>query len=259
MRTKILAALVVVGPALLLAPVERRIQAERKHLKYGGIPVTRQVREVIGQGTAMALLAGFRGVVADFLWIQSQTFWEKREWLRQYRNIELVTLLQPQSVLFWDVGQWHMAWNIAYGARTDPANRTEAAGIKREREWQERAREFLQRGIENIPHRYNLYFAMGWLYWQKFSKWQPEAYARAAEYFGRALAFPDAPLSIGRLYAHALEKAGRKRDAYAYWKMLWENKNQPHQAWNVVEREVKRLENELKIPENERVFLPSRP
>jgi hypothetical protein len=257
MRTKILAAMVLVVPALLTAPLEQRIQAERIRLKYGGAPVTRAVRESIGQGTAIALLAGFRGVVADFLWIQCQGYWERKEWLRQYRNMELATLLQPQAVLFWDLGQWHMAWNIAYAVRTDPANRNLAEGIKREREWQASAREFLRRGIENVPHRYDLYFTMGWLYWQKFSKWQPDAYCRAADYFGLAAAFPNAPSYVGRLYARALEKCGKGQQAYEYWKALWADRGRPHQLWNVVEREIKRLEAELNIPKEQRVFPPS--
>jgi len=61
-------------------------------------------------------------------------------------------------------------WNIGYGVLSDPKNRTRAEGVKREREWHEKAREFLARGIENIPNRYDLYFTMGWLYYEKLSK-----------------------------------------------------------------------------------------
>ena len=100
---------------------------------------------------AIALLAGFRGVVADFVWIQSHGYWEKKEWLRQYRDMEVVAMLQPLSTLFWDTGAWHMAWNIGYAVSVDPSNRTAAEGIKRQREWWDKARDFLQQGIENVP------------------------------------------------------------------------------------------------------------
>ena len=86
-----------------------------------------------------------RGIVADFMWINGHDYWEKKEWLRQYRNIEVVAALQPQAVMFWDLGQWHMAWNIGYGVLSDPKNRTKAEGLKREHEWHEKAREFLER------------------------------------------------------------------------------------------------------------------
>ena len=169
MGMKLLVAVLLFGTGLALLPMENHVRAQRLRLKYGGARVTFELREAIGQNLAIAMLAGLRGVVADFLWIQSHGFWEKKEWLRQYRDIVVVTTLQPQSILFWDLGSWHMAWNIGYAARTDPKNRTLAEGIKREREWHEKAREFLKRGIENVPNHYDLYFYMGWLYYQKLA------------------------------------------------------------------------------------------
>jgi tetratricopeptide (TPR) repeat protein len=222
--------------------------------------VTFEVREAIGQNLAIALLAGLRGVVADFLWIQSHSFWEKREWLRQYRNIEIVVTLQPQAVMFWDLGQWHIAWNMGYGARSDPKNRTQAEGIKREREWHEKARAFLERGIENIPNRYDLYFMMGFLYYEKFQKHcdEPpctEAYCKAVEYFRKASSFPDAPQFVPRVYARALEKCGDYGAAYDEWKRLWfQDRSKVEQAWSIIEREIRQLEDRLKVPDNERVF-----
>jgi hypothetical protein len=254
MRANFIAALVLLIPAWLTLPLERRIHAERARLKYGGARVSLEFRDRIGQGMAIGLLAGFRGVVADFLWIQSHSYWERKEWLRQYRNIELVTLLQPQAILFWDLGQWHMAWNIAYAVRTDPRNRTQAEGIKREREWHERARQFLQRGIENVPHRHELYFMMGWLYQEKFK--EP---CNAAKYYGIAMQFEDAPGYIARLYPRALERCGDAEAAYQHWKWLWsQDHTKVRQLWHIVEREIRRLEDQLSIPEAERVF-PKQP
>lgn len=255
MQTRVIAALVLVIPALLLMPVEKHIHAERVRLKYGGPNVALKVRDSIGQGMAIGLLAGFRGVVADFVWIGGHGYWEKKEWLRQYRNMEVATTLQPQSTMFWDLSQWHMAWNIGHAVRTDPANRTKAEGVKREREWHERARAFLERGLENVPNRYNLYFTMGWLYAQKFvtdcgsdAECTRQAHFQAAIYLKRASEFSDAPSYIGRLYANELERAGDKEGALNYWKELWHgDRKNSQQLWNIVERNIKRLEDELDI------------
>jgi len=265
MRNKVLVAILLLVAGLVLLPVENAVRAERVQLKYGGARVSVQLREVIGQNLAIALLAGMRGVVADFLWITSHDYWEKKEWLRQYRNIQIVSALQPQSLLFWDLGQWHMAWNIGYGALSDPKNRTKAEGVKREREWHEKAREFLVRGIENIPNRYDLYFTMGWLYYGKLSKDcdEPpcrEAYCKAAEYFGKAASFPDAPQFVTRFYPRALEKCGQTLAAYEEWKRLWFlDHSKVDQSWSIVERETRRLEDELHIPNEDRVFPPPLP
>ncbi|HTS17173.1 MAG TPA: hypothetical protein VMP11_06335, partial [Verrucomicrobiae bacterium] len=201
---KVVVVLILFGIGFALLPLENTLRGERLQMKYGGAHVTFELREAIGQNLAIALLAGMRGIVADLLWIQSHSFWEKKEWLRQYRDIEVVVTLQPQSVMFWDLGQWHMAWNIGYGAYSDPNNRTKAEGIKREREWHEKAREFLSRGIDNIPNRYELYFMMGWLYFEKLSKDcdNPpcsDAFCKSASYFEKAASFPDAPQFVPRI------------------------------------------------------------
>jgi tetratricopeptide (TPR) repeat protein len=253
MRTKLFAALVLIVPALCLVPIENRIHQQRQHLKTGGAHVTRQIRDQIGQGMAIGLLAGFRGIVADFVWLSAHEYWERREWLRQYRNMEVATTLQPQSVLFWDLGHWHMAWNIAYAVRRDPENPTEATGIKRERDWQERAREFLERGIANVPNRWDLYFRMGWLYREKLVQHcgdnegcRREMYCKAAEYFGRAAEFPDAPPFVGRAQARALANCGKLADALALWKKLQQDTRINPIELRVIDREMRQLEERLK-------------
>jgi hypothetical protein len=247
----LIAALTIALPCWLMMPLSAQIHAERARLKYGGASVNRRLREQIGQGMAIGLLAGFRGVVADFVWIQSHGFWEKKQWLQQYRDILVVTTLQPQSVLFWDIGAWHMAWNIGYAERVDTNNLTEAMGIKRERLWHERAEEFLKRGINNVPNRYELYFKLGWLYLQKFK--DP---CSATVYYRKAIEFPDAPKYVGSQLAHALENCGDVVGAYNVWKRLH---GEPGPFRSVIDREIRRLENVLNIPDNERVFPISRP
>jgi hypothetical protein len=164
--------------------------------------------------------------------------------------MQTAAILQPQSVLFWDVGAWHMAWNIGYAERIDTNNYTVAQGMKREMLWHERARQFLLRGIQNIPHRYELYFKLGWLYDQKFK--DP---CLAAEQYGLAARFADAPAYIARMHCRSLAECGKLRDAYQCWKNLWfqDHKTTP-QRWNIVEREIRRLENEMDIPDSQRIF-----
>ena len=261
MGHKFLAILVLVLAAVAFSPLENRIRIERERLKYGGAHVALPLREKLGQGTAVALLAGFRGVTAAFLWIQNAFYFERGEWVPMYLNLELVTTLQPLSTPFWDQGAWHIGWNIAYSARKDPKNANEAQGILREREWHQKARDFLLRGIQNIPNDWDLYFCLAWLYDSKFvsdcagdAECRRAAYCEAAEYFHRAAEFPDAPPHVGRECARAMENCGGVREAYEYWKFLWPKAfKTPHQIPSIIEREIKRLEVELAIPPAERV------
>ncbi|MCX7886706.1 MAG: hypothetical protein N3B01_05540 [Verrucomicrobiae bacterium] len=249
MRGAVAATLVFVAVGWGTIPLQVGIEQHRLQLKFGGMPVTRQMRDVLGQGLVVAVLAGFRGLAADFVWIWSHTDWEQKRWFQQYNKMQVATLLQPRSVLFWDVGAWHMAWNIGYAERTDPSNATVAQGIKREMLWHQRAEQFLLRGIQNLPNRYELYFKLGWLYEQKFQ--DP---CRAAEQYGLAARFADAPRYVARMHCRRLASCGRLTEAYQCWKRLWQQQTATPGERQIVERELRRLENEMDIPDSERIF-----
>ena len=253
MRRPVLVVVLLLGLAAAMMPLEDRIRAERVALKYGGTPVTLAMRDRVGQGMAIGLLAGFRGVVADFLWIGNHGYFERKEWIRMYRNMELCTTLQPQAVTFWDTGAWHMGWNIAHAVSIDPANRTQAEGLKRQREWQNKAREFLADGLANIPHRWELHHGMGMLYWLKFND-----HCQARDFFRQATAFPDAPSYCLRMYARRVEDCDGPQAAYDLWKQYWREGNPiPSRDGidlkSVMRRELRRLEERLNIPAQQRI------
>ena len=254
MRGKLIAVGLLLALAAVMMPLESRIHAQRAELKFGGSGMTMAMRDRVGQEMAIGLLAGFRGVVADFLWIDNHGYFERREWLRMYRNMELCTTLQPQSVTFWDVGSWHMGWNIAYASRIDPANHTQAEGIKREREWQDKAKEFLTQGLVCIPHRWELYFAMADLYWRKF-----KTPCQARDYFQRAAQFKEAPSYCLRMYVRRVEDCDGPRAAYDVWRKRWHDGNPEPSSdgidmKNVMRRELHRLEELLDIPASQRLI-----
>ncbi|MCG3150294.1 MAG: hypothetical protein PCFJNLEI_03777 [Verrucomicrobiae bacterium] len=265
MRTpRSLAVVLIAVPAWLLTPLHNQIEHERQQFQYGGAPVTRELRDQIGQGMAIALLAGFRGVAADFIWIRAHDHWEKREWLLQAESIENAAKLQPRSTFFWDSGSWHMGWNIARAERIGTNDITIAQGLIRERYWHQRARSFLERGIANIPNRFDLYFKLGWLYDQKLARGcggDPECVklqnTKAAELFIRASEYPTAPTYVARDAARSLEKAGDLPAAYDFWvNKIWRDDRRIRTAADrtIVEREIRRLEERLDIPAPSRVF-----
>jgi len=263
-RTRLYAAAFLALPACLLAPLQNRIEHERREFQYGGVSVTRELRDQIGQGLAIALLAGFRGVAADFIWIRGHGFWEKRQWLKQAEAIENAVKLQPRSTLFWDSGAWHMGWNIAYAERVGTNGSTVAQGLARERYWHQRARAFLERGVQNIPNRFDLYFKLGFLYDQKLARGcggdadcAKAQHAKAAELYAIASEYPNAPTSVARGAGHSLEKAGNIQAAYDYWcNKIWRGDRRIRSGYDrsITEREIRRLEDRLDIPPTSRLF-----
>ncbi len=250
----ILAVTVLLVGGWFLRPVERVLLEQRAPSGPSILGMDSSVRSELPQELAIGLLAGFRGLAADFIWIQGHGNWENKRWLRQYRNMRAATILQPRSLLFWEVSAWHMAYNIAKASRLDPENRSQAEGIKRQREWEERARRFLAEGVQYNPDRYDLYFWLGFLHWKKLN--DP---CTAKKYYQQALQFPDAPTFVLRQYALMIEKCDDPRQAYEYWKRLWRD-GQPEpfpdavDPHTVIPRQLRRLEETLKIPNDERLF-----
>src|SRR5687768_2320668 len=74
-----------------------------------------------GQGVTLALLGGFRALVADALWIRMYVLWERRDLPGTQTLIQLVTAVDPRPAYFWINGARILANDLA-------AWRIEAAG-----------------------------------------------------------------------------------------------------------------------------------
>ncbi|MEI9998519.1 MAG: hypothetical protein WDO13_04815 [Verrucomicrobiota bacterium] len=112
--------------ALLLglwAPVkilwEQHIAREQDLLRYNGAPMTRQLRDELGQGLTIGVLSGMRSVVADLVWLNVVTAWMDQDWFKMGGYINLATALQPRAPVFWDMGGWQLAWNASIAAQHD--------------------------------------------------------------------------------------------------------------------------------------------
>lgn len=249
---KILAVLICAGA--LKQPFEESLQASSRRLNLRGKALSLELRSKLGQNLAVALLSGFRGVVADFVWIRAHHFWEDQVWFKMKEGIELAVVLQPHSIPFWDLGSWHMAWNASHAEGNNPTYSSDAYRLRMKEAWIQAGNDFLKEGIRNNPDSYDLHFKMGWLLYQRLNN----PLAAAAE-FEKAAAYENAPLYIGRMIGHMFERAKQPRMAYECWKKLWMQDHQktPDQLWHKIEEWGAEAEDELKIPHEERVFPPA--
>ena len=234
-------------------PWEKSLAAQRERVMYGaGASVSPQLRDSLGQGLSMAALGGFRGVAANFLWISLTEAWQERQWSRVQTYAELSVLLQPRVVFFWEMGAWNLAWNASMDAQYNGRTGGISSRNRDARMWVEAGRDLLERGLSFHPEKYNLYRALGDLYWQRL-----QDYNRAAEYYLLAAAKPGAPAYLERFAGRALEEAGRKQDAYVYWKTLWlgtTDHGPGPRRWDVIEKRIRKLETELNIPLEKKLF-----
>ena len=241
---------------LIFSPVKVLWEGDiHKHARASGLfsaGFNMDMRGKITQDLAVAVLGGFRGIVTDFIWLAAHSNWEKREWFRMKPKLDTVVLLQPHFLDYWDIGAWHMAWNISYDASVNTAEPREAFRLKEQRYWIDEGEKFLREAIANNPDSWQLYFKLGWLLEEK-----KQDYKQAVEYFTKAAEFKEAPLYVRRQVPHALRKGRMNKEALAQWRKIWNGPRDGeyvHELWDVVEQEMRKLEVELKVPYSERAF-----
>ena len=236
---------------------EKRIAREQDFLRYGGAPMTRQLRDELGQGLTIGVLSGMRSVVADLIWLNVTTAWMNQEWFRMGAYINLCTALQPRAPVFWDMGGWELAWNASIDAAGDPRARNPSLRqLKASRFWIEKGREVFLRGIENNPEYWRLWRDTGLLFDQRLKD-----YPAAAYYYKKASQVPDAPIYLERFAPIMYDDLHARDDQASYreWKELWERftpeerKMKLHEG-DRIESKIRLLEQKLSIPKEKRVF-----
>src|SRR5688572_11159098 len=66
-----------------------------------------------GQGVTLALLGGFRALVADVVWIRMYVLWERRDLPGTQSLIQLASAIDPRPVYFWVNGARILANDLA--------------------------------------------------------------------------------------------------------------------------------------------------
>jgi len=235
---------------------EQRIAHEQDILRYNGAPMTRQLRDELGQGLTIGVLSGMRNVVADLVWLNVTTAWMNEDWWRMGSYINLCMVLQPRAPIFPYMGGWHLAWNASVATLHDVKDQNELRRLKASRFWIDRGLEIYKRGVENNPTYWRLWMSIAMLYDQRLRD-----YPKASEYYLKASELPNAPVFLERFSALMFDAhhANDDQAAYAAWKALWERltpeerKMKEHEG-DRIESEIRRLEQKLSIPNEKRVF-----
>ena len=141
---------------------------------------------------AGAILGGFREVAASMLWMKAHDMWDSGEGTsaKALNIMRTVTLLDPHWLEPWRITGWHLCYNL-YVETKDP---------KRQAEFLRLGINALKEGISWNPNRYDLYFELGWTYFDKVRD-----YEQAAKWLGAAIQFQH-PEYIERLIAHGYER-----------------------------------------------------
>jgi hypothetical protein len=229
---------------------EQKLAEEHRAAYFHGAKLTLDVRAQVGQLGFLAALSGFRSIVADLLWIEAHAQWQDTRWGRMALLFNTATALQPRNVMFWDMAAWHMAWNASLAAREDPTQPREALRIKAQREYFDLGRDFLVRGIQNNPDRYQLYERLAFLYREKYHD-----HCAAAEQYALAAQFDEAPSYMKRFAAYELSYCpGHEQEAYEKLRALY---LMGEKEWlPTLLARLNAMQEALHIPVKERVYNP---
>ncbi len=112
-----------------------------------------------GEAVASAL-GGFRGLVADFLWLRGIQLQDEGRFDELTLLYKLILDLQPHLTGVWAYHSWNFAYNLAY-----------EAGTPQERwHWIKTGLDLLEKdGISRVPDSYHLYYELGHAYYFRVS------------------------------------------------------------------------------------------
>lgn len=103
-------------------------------------------------------LGGFRGVIAEVLWLRAGRLQEQGRYLEMVQLAEWITALDPRAGDAWAYHAWNLAYNIsAMMPRHEDRLRWVAAGVSLLRD----------RALRANPHNASLHRELGWLYQHK--------------------------------------------------------------------------------------------
>lgn len=194
---------VVVALIILVQPLSNSVALDR--LILGVNPPTPWTRILAASGKdnklavsgvtgviVGAILGGFREVAASMLWMKSDELWDKGEGtsVEALWTMRLTTLLDPHWLEPWRMTGWHLAYNL-FVETEDP---------KLKAEFLQMGVDCLKEGISWNPDKYDLYFELGWTYFDKVRDFE-----EATKWLIASIQFPH-PEYVDRMIAHAFER-----------------------------------------------------
>ena len=180
----------------------------------------KELEPTLGQGVLLGVLGGLRTVVADIAWIRSYVFWERRDRPGCEALMRTACTLDPHARYFWEntglrIGLDMAHWEIRRrgGYAKVPAETQERLF----RQYGRRGLDVLEEGMAYARSRTSLLLAAGFLAEGKLKDLR-----LAADYYRQAAEAPDAPWYAARICADFDWGAGRKTEAYHWYRNYWE-------------------------------------
>lgn len=193
--------------------------------------------EAFPTGVSLAVLGGFRGLVADLQWVRVYGDWARHDLAAMRRRLWWVGEIDPRPLTFWLNGARMLAfdamsWRIAAGEDVG------RVAIEQLRE----AEAFLERARPAHGHRSAIDIELAVLRLRMTAD-----VAGALVALERADACEDAPYFVGRLRGELLVRAGRPAEALSWLRQMRARlpNDDPRAMVEVVDQRIAQLQREL--------------
>jgi len=182
----------------------------------------KELEPTLGQGVLLGVLGGLRTVVADIAWIRSYVFWERRDRPGCETLMRTACALDPHARYFWENAGLRIGLDMAHWEIRRRGGYAKVPAETQERLFRQYARrglDVLEEGMSYARNRTSLLLAAGFLAEGKLKDTR-----LAADYYRLAAEAPDAPWYAARICVDFDWGAGRKVEAYRWYRNYWETR-----------------------------------
>ena len=223
----LLAAFLLLTGGLIRLPLEQAFSKDLERERLSEARLNLSLRQELGQSTFIAVLGGFRSLVASVVEIQAIKPWQQQNYAKVEASYALCTTLQPRNWRYWDWRAWMSSHNAFEYYTWEDLSRP---GLKPQLRQNliDHAIKVLKNGMEHLPLDFRLPYAIARLT-ADFRKNQQADHYEAAQWYLKAFQlYTDFQLSRGRFphrflyraYVYELAKApGHELEA---WRLLVE-------------------------------------
>jgi hypothetical protein len=106
----------------------------------------------------VAMIGGFRGLVADALWLRAEDLKREHEWDKLKAVVDMITKLQPHFLSIWTFQGWNLAYNVSVEWDAPEDKYT----------WIKNGILFLREGVSKNRRRPDLIWDTAWTYYHKY-------------------------------------------------------------------------------------------
>ena len=152
---KLIYGLIIVALFGVMFPYTAWLADEKKNRDLGEAAIGQ-----IDTGSFMMklfLLGGFRGIVADLLWLRAEEYKKDHDWDRLETTVELITKLQPHFLSIWTFQGWNLAYNVSVEWDAPEDKYT----------WIKQGIKFVQEGVKKNRRSPDLIWDTAWFYYHK--------------------------------------------------------------------------------------------